>query len=391
MSHEIVLPYDQVLSTKGPEWHGLATVLEEINSAVLKERGLFFPISSSETLTFESDGEETVQAALQGVLDKCVQQGATKKQIESALSAFASRLHSVSSHRTIVANLSECRPDLVESGHDLILPLHIPRKSYGIITNEQAFNAVSRALPDFKIVTAGTLRENKLFFVSVDIGDALASGPRGDSFSQYLDIVTSHDGTHATSFFNSTVRIVCANTVRAALEAKGGLDAVVYHTKNAQANLDKVSVDLTHVFQARQEFFSTLEHLNTVSIDKERAAYLAAAFLSSWNIQDASDFPTEISTQTYNKAEEIQHLFQRGKGNLGANLYDFYNAVTECYTSGTGTGKNRNSQEKFLASLDGTPNEIKQNVLGFLSRESAILDAEAARGEKLFKDKAATL
>ena len=94
------------------------------------------------------------------------------------------------------------------------------------------------------------------------------------------------------------------NTLKASLSGKGELDMVVYHSKNAQSALDNVSVSLEKIFSSRAEFFSNLEILDTVKRTPDEARYIVSSFLNNRGSREG-DEPTELSTQTYNKADEI--------------------------------------------------------------------------------------
>ena len=91
----------------------------------------------------------------------------------------------------------------------------------------------------------------------------------------------------------------------------------------------------------------------------------------------------EISTQVYNRAEEIGTMFVRGKGNQGANLYDAWNALTECFTHGIGAGKTATPEDKFTAGLFGAAAEIKEGYLSFLNQPEDVRNALNEQGAKL--------
>jgi hypothetical protein len=386
MSHEIEKPIDKVLSTKGVEWHGLADVVEVINRQTLIDQGLFPELKSSQVINFTGGNVLEALAAIGETVKKI---GVKNEAKFEAFQAFASQFTTVDSHQTILADYTACRPDLVEAGL-AIVPMGIPKQSYGMISNERLFNVLESALPDCKLVNAGTLRAGKVVFYSLDLGQVEYIGPRGDKFMQYLDCISSHDGTLGARFYDSGTRIVCMNTLKASLANRGNLDQVVYHTVNAESALNRVAVNLADIFAARVEYFNTLGYLDTVSISQDEAMYYMAALLTSWNVRDPADYSNELSAQAFNKCEEIREAFKMpGMGTAGANLYDLFNAVTYVYTWGSGTGKNTGKADKFLKSMDGTPNEIKNFALNFLQSDSETLGAHLARGEKLYKEYAA--
>ena len=386
MSHEIEQPIDKVLSIKGTEWHGLAEHLEFIDKQVLQDKGLLFPIGKSQVINWH--GEEMMQEKLRLIGETIARDGTKKADILKAFEAFSRDLSFIDSHQTVIGDLTNCRPDLVKMGMETRIPLGIPKKSYEIITNESAFDTIGKVFPNCNVSTAGTLRGGKVFFVSLDLdGQSEYVGPRGDKYLQFIEVITSHDGTLGCRVYDSGTRIVCMNTLKASLSGKGELDMVVYHSKNAQSALDNVSVSLEKIFSSRAEFFSNLEILDTVKRSPDEVRYIVSSFLNNRGSREGEE-PTELSTQTYNKADEIAALFGKaGMGNRGENDYDLLNGLTECYTWGSGTGKKSSKQEKFLKSRDGTASEIKEEFYNFLLSGEEFISKAIAQGEKLYKEK----
>jgi hypothetical protein len=386
MSHEIEKPIDRVLSTTGPEWHGLAEIREVINKETLRKDGVLFPITKSQVINHH--GEKTLQEVIQEVSNTIAAAGTKKADIAKVFEAMVQDLSFVGTHQTVIADLTECRPDLVEMGIETRIPLGIPKSSYEIITNEEAFDVIGRVFPDCKVVTAGTLRGAKVLFFSLDLdGQTEYTGPRGDKYQQYLDVITSHDGTLGFRVYDSGTRIVCMNTLKASLSGKGDIDMVVYHSKNAANALNRVSVNLQDIFEGRKAYFNSLEYLESVSRTPEQVRYITASFLNNRPVKKGGVPNESISTQIFNKCEEVADLFKAGAGNRGATDYDFLNGVTECWTWGSGTGAKASKQEKFLTSRDGTASEIKEEFFNFLMSGTDILERAAAEGEKLYKDK----
>lgn len=390
--HEMEQPIDKILSIVGPEWHGLATVKEIITKAIMQEEGLFPILRKSEVINYngpvpaEGDEDVSLRAALSAFHERITQNGITKATLAAEFEEFAKGFTFVDTHKTVVADYTLARPDLAPN---LIIPMGIPKNSYGLITNEMAFDSVVRAFGESaKVVTAGTLRAGKVFFTSLEVDQSVYTGPRGDQFSQYVDVFTSHDGTMATNIYDSSVRIVCMNTLRASMNNKGDFSRVVYHTKNAESELAKASADLGALLAARKAYFESLEYLDSVQCSRERARYLSAAFLHFWNVGE-DEKPRLLSSQAFNKADEIADSAKTSPGTRGETLYDLLNGFTYTYTWGSGTGKEekKSKAEKFLTSRDGTAAELKEDFLKFLCESGDFLDERAAAGEKLYKEK----
>lgn len=380
MSHEIVSPFDRTLSTKNSEWHGLAEVVEKITPELLRERGIFFPISQGTVLN-SLHGAESFDSVMER-LESAIMEGNSRIAIDALKTLNIAK---IGTHKNIIADMRGIRPDLETDEHaNGLIPLHVTKKSYEVITNERVYDVISKAFENCPITSAGTLQALQVFFMSLDIGDNQRKGPRGEVFMQNMTALTSHNGTLGTRFFDSSVRVVCMNTVRASLSNRGLLDFTVYHTKGAQAALDKVSNDLEAVMNARNEYFAGLEMLDTISCDVATARNLFIAYTAHLAEEKGADISKyEISTQVYNRAEEIGEMFNRGRGNRGANLYDAYNGLTECFTHGQGAGKNASESDKFTAGLFGTAADIKEGYLEYLLAPEDVRTARVEQGARL--------
>ena len=55
---------------------------------------------------------------------------------------------------------------------------------------------------------------------------------------------------------------------------------------------------------------------------------------------------TIMSTRAFNQIVDVAYLHENGIGNKGETLYDLFNAVTQYYTSGDGTGHDDGSESK---------------------------------------------
>lgn len=329
MSHGIQLPIDQVLSTVSAEWHGLANIVQEIGENEVAP--FLFPIVSG-----------NVSALVEGVP---VNMG---------------------NHKALIADFRTCRPDLVDLDctSNGFVPLHIPKNSYQIIPNADVWEAMKKALRDINATVSciGTLEGARKFFVSVKLdADNEYTGPNGDKFLANLNFVTSHDGSLGMRAYDSEVRIVCMNTLRASLEAQGEVGFTVYHTSGASLAMANLGDLVNAVLSGRAQFRNDLEYLASVACDSETARLVSLGYLTSLKSEDC-----KVSTRSRNAADEIALLFTRGQGNNGKSLYDLLNGATEYWTHGTGTGKSATVAEKAYKSNFGMAADHKNAFFNVL-------------------------
>jgi hypothetical protein len=313
MAHKIELPQDIVLSTQGTEWHGLAQVVECISDKEVAPQ--LFDIIESPCF-IEVDG---IRQTLDG-------------------------------YKTLVADHRGCRPDLATA--DQLIPLHIPKAGYRVISNREVWETMQRALRDLgcKVTSVCTLERGKKFAISADIGSSELVIAR-DAFKANLNFVTSHDGTMAMETFDSMIRIVCMNTFQASRNAAQD-KFKVYHTKNAAFALEGLSDLLNAILAGRVKTKEVLEYLATCSVDANDALAMAAGYFC------LETDGIKLSSRSMNAASEIAVLFSRGIGNAGKSLYDLANGATEYWTSGAGVGARLSA--KAEAKL--TAQELRANL-----------------------------
>lgn len=404
MSHGINKPWDKVLSID-PCWHGLETRKERITRETVQAEGLFFDLLQQEIINYagnplsvsdENAETETARSIMEKIASLMSKGGDLKamKEARELFALFSKGMSFSDKHKTISADLRGIRPDLEELGEDLIVPLHIPKKSYFPITNARAFDTVMEAMPTATIATVGTLEKLAIFFMSVEIGEELRKGPRGDDFKAHLNVLTSHNGLYGFKIHDAMTRQVCHNTVKMSLGERqaANIIATVYHTRNAEQAMQGVTANLVEVFAGRARYMDLMHALDTLEIGREGAKYLFTYFLANNGRTGDTPEADSISTQVYNKADELAILFKSGMGNAGQTLYDFYNGATELYSWGSGTGKATSKQDKVLKSQFGAAADIKESFHNFMVALMGADDVTSAmqvlceKGERLYKD-----
>ena len=198
---------------------------------------------------------------------------------------------------------------------------------YEIVQNENAWTFMDSALGPGKAHyhTAGALRDGRVVWILAKL-DGIAEIVKDDPVEKYLLLVTSHDGSLALQIHTTPVRVVCGNTMTAAL-ARGRQYISIKHTASVHRRIEEAQKALAKgeayfddmVAEARQ--FS--RHLMT---DKDMTAF-AKALLKI--------YPTshKVNSQTEAAEREINELFIVGRGQdnplVRGTAWAAYNAVTE--------------------------------------------------------------
>lgn len=279
-----------------------------------------------------------------------------------------------------------------------LIPLHVPKAGYVIHQNRMLFDSAMQSAikvcgdKDVQIVTIGTLGNLSQFFLSISIRGHDSFTIKGRHAKQlhkvYLNLVSSHNGLTASAFLLAIIRMVCQNTVNAALaDAIGNGTASVY--KHSKESLGKITPEaferaLKAWLAAKESYLNTLQAFEAVKMTVDGFKAFAAGVFTN----EGSD---ELSTTSFNRVGEMVELFQRGKGNHGETLGDGVNAFTEYFTSGNGVGSTKVNPGKRVASANfGRGNDWKRLAIAIAANEKDF-KAASKRGEILFLDKEKSL
>lgn len=353
MAHMIEKPIDKVLSIQGKEWHGLADHVPAITDTEVSP--LLFTIR---------EGRITVNM---GDMDG-------KQPGEKGYSPV---MVEMDNQKAVVADFTDSRPDLIGTPFQY-RALHVPRDSYKVLDNAHMWECVKKAVADVdgKVTTAGTLEGGKKFFVSVALGSGDSFRVGNDEFRGVLNMITSHDGTLAAQMYDSSIRIVCMNTLRASMGAAGNLAAKVYHSAGADIAIANMAQVVNNALSGRAQFVAACESLLDSELEGgvEGARVITAGYFAM--VQGVHETAKDgFATRTRNAIDAIALLSVVGKGNKGQSLYDVLNGATEYWTHGDGTGKGKKTE---LAAR-----VYKANFGGAADHKTAFLDylLDPKRGE----------
>ena len=338
MSHGIEKT-DLMLSTEGYSWHRKDRLVEKINEETATP--LFFDV------------------------------------IESPLMVnIDNQLVNMEGYKSLVADHRAVRPDLAPE--DQLIPLHIPKDGYKVIKNKDIFHAAQEAIKGVngKITSIMTLESGKKFALSVNLGDDILK-VNNDEIHAHLNFVSSHDGSLNLKAYDSTIRIVCMNTLRWSLEAAGEVGFTIRHTKNAEVALDNLPELVNNILKGRVNFKEVMEYLESCKVDSNDALAMAAGYFM---VESGAE---KLSTRSLNAATEITNLFANGKGNRGQSLYDLVNGATEYWTSGEGVGKKADQLTKAYKSEYGMAADHKNRFVEMLADEDKRNEAKDIGKEAL--------
>lgn len=248
--------------------------------------------------------------------------------------------------------------------------INVAKDSYTLIQNSQLFEIISEALVGipFKIATTVSLGNLKKVSISLSLDEKQDYLINGEEFKNYLNFVSSHDGSLALECYDSNIRNCCSNTLQWSRKDKGLLNLRVKHTRGCQLKIENMKEEIEKLFKKREEFYQTYEGLMVRPMSSERAEQIIAGF-------EAAE---ELSTRALNKVKAIHDLFLNGKGNKGETVADLLNGFTEYYS-----GQSSRDPAKAWASSEFGQGRDKKLEVWDLVNNDAKMETLARRGEAL--------
>jgi phage/plasmid-like protein (TIGR03299 family) len=257
---------------------------------------------------------------------------------------------------------------------DNLRPLGVVSPRFENIQNRDAMRFADELIGSGQAVwdTAGSLAGGRIVFMQMELeGHLFLKNRPDDKTIKRVLFMTGHDGKMAFSGRITPVRVVCQNTLNAALGNHSNCFSLK-HTRNwnSDANKSKAARVLELANAYFQDLQTVMDTLESKPMDKNEIEGFATAL-----------FPAskeEVATRTENRRQEIVSLFSNGVGNLGRTRWDAFNAVTEYVDhhmggrmTGTRMGKSETSADvereaRFERSILGSGATLKQRGLDLL-------------------------
>lgn len=204
--------------------------------------------------------------------------------------------------------------------------LGVVSPSYQPVQNDEqaAFIEALAGTGEAVVECVGALREGRRIFWTCKLPKNLKVTD-GDEIERYLILANGHDGSLSFRAFWSPIRVVCQNTLNAAL--RGVKDGVVfYHFLNVSKRMDEARQILgladTYYTRLGEQFKALL----AVSIgESEFRSYLDEVFPIDTGATKAA-----VTLNQKVRAQVVQNFHEgRGADVAGKTAWGAYNAVTE--------------------------------------------------------------
>lgn len=325
MAHNI-LSNDHMLAVGTTPWHGLGTTMQEAPATAaeaLKIAKLDWTVTKSKM--FLADGRDVV----------CT--GSVSRKNDGFPGAIV-------------------RDDTQEI-------LGVVGPSYIPFQNQQMADIFEPLIAEggLQIETAGSLFNGRRVWMLGRFGnDTVINGD--DTVRKFMLLAHGHDGQFSVRFGFTPIRVVCWNTLSAAVGADESKLVRCLHTSGLQQNLETLRDAMVvgeETFELTAEQYRKLASRGVNKTDlREYARVVVGADVESamWTRQEAE------------KIAAIQENATSGRGNTGSNWWHAYNGVTEfvCWQS------SRTAERRLSEAWWGTGKEISQNALSIALQMSGV-------------------
>jgi phage/plasmid-like protein (TIGR03299 family) len=209
---------------------------------------------------------------------------------------------------------------------DTRAPLSIVSKWYNTVQPAEVlgfFDDLVKA-GGFELETAGVLRGGKRIWALASVGEA-AKVVDGDMIKPYLLLGTSYDASMATTAQFTSVRVVCNNTLSAAI-GNGEQRVKIPHLSKFDAKT--VRSQLTIAVSGWEEFLIQTRRMAATPLDAKAAdAYLLDVFSVDVETLEAPKKARE--SKAFKRVLELFDGAAVGSELVGQSLWGAVNAVTE--------------------------------------------------------------
>lgn len=237
--------------------------------------------------------------------------------------------------------------------------LGVVGKDYQIVQNIEAFSFFDNIVggkDGILYETAGALGKGERIFITAKLPDYIRVG-RNDCIEKYIFLTSSHDGYGSITAAFTPVRVVCQNTLNAALRNHTN-QIKIRHTASASQRLKQAQhlLGLTNLLANElEEVFNQWSKIRITDQQVKRLVQLAMV-PNKEALQNLQSGKTEELSTVFNNVVDAVTSYsftsptQQDISTKGT-LYGAYNAVTGYYQN---VRKYKDEESKFKSILYGT-------------------------------------
>ena len=243
---------------------------------------------------------------------------------------------------------------------------------YTPVQNSVAFNFFDSVVSAGEAIyhTAGSLDGGRKVWILAKLNGNLKV-TNTDVLEKYILLSNSHDGSSALTMTLTPIRVVCSNTLAAAMSGRGRNTFYARHTVNVmnRANQAREILGLSEAY-----FENFMTGVNRM-VDKQISqAELEKAFYDIYHLREQKLLEEQHKSKRY-AIDTTLELFENGRGNdmhdVRGTAWAAYNAVTEFVDHyrpvgrGTATAEQKTDDvvdKRLNSAWFGTGSDIKQTA-----------------------------
>jgi len=263
------------------------------------------------------------------------------------------------------------------------------KRGYEVFSNSDMFKFLdSFAVDGLRYHTAGALFNGERVWALASLEGSQVTLRRADgspdTLASFLLCVAGHDGAHAVTLQPTSVRVVCWNTLSAALREEQPMRYSVKHTASLDAKLERAREALVGAVEHTRQLAELGQDLDKQRMGAETFARFALALVLNVDAdseraaedrvrEQLDDASERIKSRTENAVSALYGCFANGIGNGGATRWDALNAVTEWIDHQRGrASKGRQTAEQLSRAAEsawsGTGADRKARAVRMLTR-----------------------
>lgn len=218
---------------------------------------------------------------------------------------------------------------------------------YTVVQNTEAFDFFDAIVGKNEAIfeTAGCLRQGEIVFITAKLPSHIQV--KDDVIDSYLLLTSSHDGTKGISAMFTNVRVVCANTLSAAIN-NHKYKINITHTKNASEQLKKAHEIMGISNMLSKELEGIYNYMSSKRINDNSLEQYIIQSLSL----ELDEETGKLSTRASNIVESVKEYYEYGPGQekIAGTIWGAYNAITGYFQN---IRNYKNNEDKMYQTMYG--------------------------------------
>ena len=265
---------------------------------------------------------------------------------------------------------------------DVNIPLGLVKERYEPVQNIDAFKFFDDAIGKNEAIwqTAGSFGYGERIFVSAKLPDNIIVN--GDPVDNYLVFTNSHDGSSGVKILFTPIRVVCQNTLNAAIRTAQNFVSF-RHTQSVHKNID-IAHEILGITRKQIAIVNEAYNaMNKIKVNDTKAIEIMANVVFSeaelTRLKQTGHTPLQVAQRYYYAINDAELSTQ--KVNVLTKMVDYYHmGPGQKEIEGTGWGV-YGAITGYYSNIDNTEREKRLDTLLYGDRSRKIQQA----GEYILK------